>query len=127
MPEERGGNNEGLLEQAVDATRRTHLASERNQLAWWRTGLAALAVAIGVGRVVPDLGGGHDEWPYVVAGVGFALWGILAIGYGSLHQVAIERALDEGRFPRSRGWPLAALTVSGLGLGLLTALLILLD
>lgn len=84
-------------------------------------------MAVGVGRVVPDLSGSRTEWPYVVAGVGFALWGILAIGYGSLHQAAIERALDEGRFPRSRGWPLTALTVSGLGLGLLTALLIVLD
>jgi uncharacterized membrane protein YidH (DUF202 family) len=116
-----------LLERAVDATRRTHLANERNQLAWWRTGLAALAVAIGVGRVVPDLSGGNTRWPYVIAGVGFALWGILAIGYGTVHQAAIERALDEGRFVRSRGWPVTVLTVGGLGLGLLTALLILLD
>jgi inner membrane protein YidH len=127
MSEERGSEIEGLLERAVDATRRTHLASERNQLAWWRTGLAALAVAIGVGRVVPDLNGTQTSWPYVVAGVGFALWGILAIGYGSIHQAAVERALDEGRYVRSSGWPLAVLTVSGLGLGLLTALLILLD
>ena len=110
----------------MDATRRTHLASERNQLAWWRTGLAALAVAIGVGRVVPDLNNSTTSWPYVVAGVGFAIWGILAIGYGSVHQAAVERALEEGRFLRSRGWPLAVLTIGGLGLGLLTALLILL-
>ena len=39
----------------VDATRRTYLASERTELAWWRTGLTALAVALGVGRVVPGL------------------------------------------------------------------------
>src|SRR4249920_3427477 len=47
-----------LLTEAVDATRRTHLANERTQLAWWRTGLTALAVALGVGRVVPELAGG---------------------------------------------------------------------
>ncbi len=84
-------------------------------------------MAIGVGRVVPDLNGGHTQWPYVVAGVGFALWGILAIGYGSTHQAAVERALEQGRFVHSRGWPLTVLTVSGIALGLLTALLILLD
>jgi uncharacterized membrane protein YidH (DUF202 family) len=48
---------------AVDATRRTHLASERTELAWWRTGLAALAVAVGVGRVVPGLDRGATHWP----------------------------------------------------------------
>jgi hypothetical protein len=84
-------------------------------------------VALGVGRVVPELANTVDTWPYVVAGVGFALWGILAIAYGTIHQAAIERALQEGRFLRSRSWPLAILTISGIALGLLTALLILLD
>lgn len=65
--------------QLVDATRRTYLAGERTQLAWWRTGLTALAVALGVGRVVPELSGSGARWPYVIAGVGFALWGILIL------------------------------------------------
>jgi putative membrane protein len=115
------------LPEAVDATRRTHLANERTQLAWWRTGLAALAVALGVGRVVPELDNSATHWPYVVAGVGFAIWGIVAIGYGSMHQAAIERALKEGRFPDADRRPLTVLTIGGIGLGLLTALLILLD
>jgi putative membrane protein len=116
-----------LPAEAVDATRRTHLASERTQLAWWRTGLAALAVALGVGRVVPELDRSATRWPYVLAGVGFALWGILAIGYGSAHRAAIESALEEGRFLEQTTWPLRTLTVGGVALGLLTALLILLD
>ena len=116
-----------MLPEAVDATRRTHLANERTQLAWWRTGLTALAVALGVGRVVPELDKSVTRWPYVVAGVGFALWGILAIAYGSVHGSALERALAGGRFLRSPRWPLALLTGAGVALGLLTALLILLD
>jgi uncharacterized membrane protein YidH (DUF202 family) len=32
-----------------DASRRTYLAEERTLLAWWRSGLAAFAVAVGVG------------------------------------------------------------------------------
>jgi putative membrane protein len=116
-----------LLAEAVDATRRTHLANERTQLAWWRTGLAALAVALGVGRVVPGLDHTVTHWPYVVAGVGFALWGIFAIAYGSLHTTAVEAALARGEFPTSPRWPLATLTASGVALGLLTALLILFD
>lgn len=114
-------------ERLVDATRRTYLAGERTQLAWWRTGLTALAVALGVGRVVPELGDTSPRWPYVVAGVGFALWGILAMAYGSVNRSAMEGALREGRFHEGAPWALRTLTVAGVALGLLTALLILLD
>jgi putative membrane protein len=113
--------------QLVDATRRTYLAGERTQLAWWRTGLTALAVALGVGRVVPELSGNGARWPYVIAGVGFALWGIFAIAYGTANREAMEKALREGRFHEAPSWPLRTLSVAGIGLGLLTALLILLD
>jgi uncharacterized membrane protein YidH (DUF202 family) len=111
----------------VDATRRTYLAGERTQLAWWRTGMAALAVALGVGRVVPELSGNGARWPYVIAGVAFALWGICAIAYGTANREAMMRALQEGRFHEGPTWPLRTLSVAGIGLGLLTALLILLD
>ena len=80
-----------------------------------------------MGRVVPELSGGATEWPYVIAGVGFAVWGVLAIGYGSASRAATERALAEGRFRDGAEWPLRTLTVGGVALGLLTALLILLD
>jgi putative membrane protein len=113
--------------EVVDATRRTYLASERTELAWWRTGLTALAVALGVGRVVPELDTNATKWPYVVAGVGFALWGILAIGYGSAQRRALDRALEAGGFSEPAPWALRTLTVGGIALGLLTALLILLD
>jgi putative membrane protein len=113
--------------QLVDASRRTYLAGERTQLAWWRTGLTALAVALGVGRVVPELSGHGARWPYVIAGVGFALWGICAIAYGTASREAMEKALREGRFHEASTWPLRTLSVAGIGLGLLTALLILLD
>ncbi|HET7416453.1 MAG TPA: DUF202 domain-containing protein [Solirubrobacterales bacterium] len=113
--------------QLVDASRRTYLAGERTQLAWWRTGLTALAVALGVGRVVPELSGISATWPYVVAGVGFALWGVAAFLYGTVNRTAMERALREGRFHEGLPGALQGLTVTGVGLGLLTALLILLD
>jgi inner membrane protein YidH len=115
------------LPETVDATRRTRLASERTELAWWRTGLTALAVALGVGRVVPELNRSGLRWPYVVAGVGFALWGIVAIGYGSSRRAAVEEALAEGRFHRASELALRVLTGAGVALGMLTAVLILLD
>jgi putative membrane protein len=114
--------------EVADATRRTRLANERTELAWWRTGLTALAVALGVGRVVPELNDTAVRWPYVVAGVGFAIWGILAIAYGSRRGARVERVLDSGRLPPdSEGWMRPALALGGIALGLLTAILILLD
>lgn len=93
-------------------------------MAWWRTGLAALAVALGVGRVIPALDPGATEWPYVVTGIGFALWGIVAITYGAWRRRELERALGEGRYLAPATWPLRGLTVAGSVLGLLSALLI---
>jgi putative membrane protein len=113
--------------EAVDATRRTRLAAERTELAWWRTGLTALAVALGVGRVVPELNQGLERWPYVVAGAGFALWGIVAIAYGSARGTAVDEALARGRFQGPPVWVLRALTIGGIVLGTITALLILFD
>jgi putative membrane protein len=111
----------------ADATRRTLLANERTELAWWRTGLTALAVALAVGRVVPELNHTSLRWPYVVAGVGFAIWGILALSYGSARRAAIDRVLETGRFPEPPRWAIRALSSGGIALGLLTAALILLD
>src|SRR5690348_14265166 len=113
--------------QLVDASRRTYLAGERTQLAWWRTGLTAMAVALGVGRVVPELSKTSSSWPYVVAGVGFALWWIFALGYWTANRNAMEKALREGRFHEASPKPLIALTATAMALGLLTALLILVD
>lgn len=119
-----GGSSDAAV---ADASRRTRLANQRTLLAWWRTGLAALAVGLGVGRVVPELSDNATAWPYVVAGVGFAIWGIVAIAYGSAHAGAVERALGEGEFSEPAPWALRTLTISGVGLGLLTAILIVVD
>ncbi len=48
------------LEDIVDATRRTRLAAERTYLAWRRSALAAFAVSVGVGKVVPELTSGES-------------------------------------------------------------------
>jgi putative membrane protein len=110
---------------AVDATRRTLLASERTELAWWRTGLTALAVALAVGRVIPGLERGSTHWQYDAAGVCFAVYGVAVIAYGSRRRGSMERALAAGRFPEQPRYAHAALTAGGVALGLLTVLLIL--
>ena len=80
-----------------DATRRTRLANERTYLAWWRTGLTALAVALGAGKLLPEVAGGA-AWPYEVVGAGYALLGVAFIGYGQLRQARVERAIARDEF-----------------------------
>jgi inner membrane protein YidH len=82
----------------VDPTRRTRLASERTVLAWLRTGLTATAVALAVGKVVPELGGGGAHWPFVAIGAGYAVLGVVIVIYGMVRGRQVDRALDEGRY-----------------------------
>jgi putative membrane protein len=108
----------------LDATRRTHLASERTQLAWWRTGLTAVAVALAVGRVVPELGDNSQRWPYTLVGIGFALYGIALIAYGTRRARAVDSAIARGSFAVSPDRVLGGLTAAGIVLGLATLALV---
>jgi putative membrane protein len=114
-------------DQRAEGTRRTRLASERTQLAWWRTGLTALAVALGVGRVLPELDRASAGWPYVVLGTVFALYGTAMIAYGSVRARDVDHAVDKGTFADRSSSVAAVLSATGALLGLSTALLILLD
>ena len=84
-----------------DAVRRTRLAAERTELAWWRTALTSIAVAIAVGRVVPELSGTSTEWPYLVVGVGWALYSVALFGYGSIRSRRVEAAVAAGKMIES--------------------------
>ncbi|MGH2966554.1 MAG: YidH family protein [Solirubrobacterales bacterium] len=109
------------------ATRRTHLAAERTQLAWWRTGLTAIAVALAVGRVVPELSDNSLQWPYTVVGCGFALYGIALIAYGTLRARAVESAIAAGTFATRPDRLLGGLTAAGVLLGIATLVLVAVD
>ena len=101
--------------QTREAKHRTLLAQERTLLAWWRSGLASLAVALAVGRLLPALlEESHRQ--FAILGVGFAGLGLLFIGYGSARDRRLRRAFEEDRFHPVDGW----------ALGLLTGLLVLL-
>jgi putative membrane protein len=119
-PQPRGFDQDG------DATRRTWLASERTVLAWLRTGLTATAVALGVGKVIPNLGDGAS-WPFVVLGAGYGLLGVVIVAYGMWRGREVDRAIREGRWlsPDTRAmWLIGGLSV---GFGLLSTLVIVLD
>jgi putative membrane protein len=81
-----------------DYTRRTLLANERTYLAWWRTGITAVAAALGASRVVPELSNVQHIWPYTVVGVGYALIGVVCFLYGHIRRQAVDRAVREGDF-----------------------------
>jgi len=113
-------------DKASDSSRRTRLANERTYLAWWRTGLTALAVSIGTGRLAPALTEGA-QWPYTIAGVGFALLGIVLIGYATVRHRHIERALARGEFARPDDRVVTAITIAGIVLGLLVLAIVVWD
>jgi putative membrane protein len=107
-----------------DATRRTHLASERTYLAWWRTGLTSLTVGIGAGRIAPALTHG-SSWPYTIAGAGFAVLGIVCIGYAAVRRKEVDEALARGDFVRPDDRVIALMTALGTLLGLLLLVIVL--
>lgn len=112
-----------VVDATEDAGERTRLASERTRLAWWRTGLTALAVALAIGRIVPELSSTSSQWPYSAVGVGFAVYGIALIVYGNARARRVEMALSGG-LGRPADSMLTALTFAGVALAVITAVLI---
>ena len=81
----------------IDVTRRTVLAAERTWLAWWRSGIAAVAASVAVGGVVPELVKG-DRWGYVVVGAGYALLALALFVGAWLRQRQVQAALARGGY-----------------------------
>ena len=114
-----GGDERG------EGLRRTWLASERTYLAWLRTGFAAFAVSLGVGKVVPALTGGA-QWPYAVLGVAFALIGVGLVGYGALRQTLVGRAIGRGQYVELDERVVVGLAAAMILLGIALAVLVVL-
>lgn len=107
------------MEEAGDATRRTWLANERTWLAWVRTGLTATAVALGVGKVVPELAHSQNRWPYEVLGVGYALLGAAVVVYGFWRRREVDEAIRAGSYvsPHAAAMAVFAVIATLLGAG----------
>jgi len=78
-----------------DAYRLTWLSAERTWLAWVRTGLAAAAVAIGVGGALPHLSTSAD-WPYRLLGLGYGALAAAIFVIGAVRQRHREKTLHLG-------------------------------
>jgi len=83
--------------QRADATRRTHLANERTYLAWLRSGLTAVAVGLGIAKVLPSLQEG-PAWHLVALGIGFCLLGLVLMVFGVFRLRRVDQALRRGEF-----------------------------
>jgi len=79
----------------VDATRRTRLANERTFLAWWRTALGTLGLAVAVGKVLPEVSD-PPHWPYVALGLVLAVLGTALAAIGGWRHQTVDRALHGG-------------------------------
>ena len=102
---------------------RTSMAAERTWLAWWRTGLAATAGALAVGRLAPNLL--HvASWPYVLLGCGYAALAVGLMVVGARRQHELERAFLAGGYVPLRYRTVGLFTVAGVALVLLTIVLV---
>jgi putative membrane protein len=107
-----------------DVTRRTWLAAERTWLAWWRSGVAVGAVALAVGRFLPELTHGAARWPYRVLGVGYAVLSVAVLLLGATRQRRASAALRRGSYDELTTPMVAGLTAGGVVLSVAAIVLV---
>jgi putative membrane protein len=107
-----------------DYTRRTLLANERTYLAWWRTGITAVATALAAARLVPEITKVKHIWPYTVLGVGYALIGVICFAYGHIRRIQVDRAVREGEFADLDHTVTTVISIGGTILALVLVVLI---
>lgn len=107
------------FDETGDATRRTWLANERTYLAWVRTGLTSTAVAVGIGKLVPELTNTSPRWSWAALGAGYALLGVALAMYGFVRLDQVDAAIQTGRYVRPHRRTIAAfaMAICVLGIG----------
>ena len=106
-----------------DGVRRAQMAAERTYLAWWRTALATVAMALAIGRVLPDVVNAGATWPYLMVG---GAWGLLSVAiavYAAVRQRQLRRAIDEGVYAQPHDAAVLVLGAGGVVLVAASALL----
>jgi len=106
------------------APRRTSLAAERTYLAWLRTGLGAIGVALAVGRLIPALISG-SRVAYAALGAGYGVLGAFIIAYAVVRVRQINAALEAGGPVAPDWWAVIVITAMSLALALATIVMVL--
>jgi uncharacterized membrane protein YidH (DUF202 family) len=109
-----------------EGSRRTYLAAERTYLSWIRSGLAALAVAIGVGRLIPALLE-TGRTVFALLGVGYAVLGLGMMLYGGIRQRSVRRAIDRGRYVEVDQTVVLAISALGVVLAVATIAVVVME
>ena len=78
------------------APRRTWLAAERTYLAWLRTGLGALGIALAVGRLLPALIDA-EHVAFGLLGVGYGVLGVFLLVMAAYRAQRVRGALAARR------------------------------
>jgi uncharacterized membrane protein YidH (DUF202 family) len=91
-----------------EVSRRTRFAEERTLLAWWRTGIAAAAVALAVGGIVPKLSG-LPKGRFVALGVGYGVLAIVFFVGGTIRGRLSRDALERNTFAEVPEWAVITL------------------
>jgi putative membrane protein len=111
---------------ADSAPRRTWLAAERTYLAWLRTGLGALGLALAVGRLLPALVDA-DHVAFGLLGAGFAALGVFLLVLAAYRAQRTRAALAAGRPLPLDVWAIWVVTALSIVLAAATIILILVE
>ena len=108
------------------APRRTWLAAERTYLAWLRTGLGSLGLALAVGRLLPALIDG-EHLTFGLLGAGFGVLGVLFLVIGAYRTHRVRAALAANRALPADVWTLWVLTALSVVLAVATMALVIVE
>jgi len=105
------------------APRRTWLAAERTYLAWLRTALGALGLALAVGKLLPALlDVSHLE--FGLLGAGYGIFAVFLITVATYRTLRVRAALEEGRPLPTDAWTIWSLTIVSAALAILTVIVV---
>ncbi|HET6476426.1 MAG TPA: DUF202 domain-containing protein [Thermoleophilia bacterium] len=112
--------DEGLSD---SAPRRTWLAAERTYLAWLRTGLGTLGIALAVGRLLPALIDA-EHVAFGLLGVGYGALGVFLLLMSAYRAQRVRAALAAQRPLPTDAWSIWVLTAASLALAAGTIVLV---
>jgi len=112
--------DEGLTD---SAPRRTWLAAERTYLAWLRTGLGTLGIALAVGRLLPALIDA-EHVAFGLLGVGYGALGVFLLLMSAYRAQRVRAALAAQRPLPTDAWSIWVLTAASLALAAGTIVLV---